>query len=295
MAIQKNTSCKLLLLFLSWVLLAPVRADIRVTDDAGRQVVLDRPAQRIISLAPHITELLFSAGAGDAIVAVTEYSDYPETAKSITRVGGGGSLDMEGIIALQPDLVVAWQSGNPDGQVKQLQSLGLTVFMSEPRQLEDVPDTLLRLGRLSGTDAVAAASANDFKRHYERLKKRYAQRRDIKVFYQFWEQPLMTVNGEHLISDVIRLCGGHNIFDTLPSLAPQIDVEAVLAADPDVIIVGADKKNAPLLAGWQRWPKLSAVAHNHVYAIQRELLVRHSMRILDGAEKLCVLLEKARK
>ena len=295
MAIQKNTSCKLLLLFLSWVLLVPVRADIRVTDDAGQQVVLDRPARRIISLAPHITELLFSAGAGDAIVAVTEYSDYPEAAKSITRVGGGGSLDMEGIIALQPDLVVAWQSGNPDGQVKQLLSLGLTVFMSEPRQLEDVPDTLLRLGRLSGTDAVAAASANDFKRHYEQLKKRYAQRQDIKVFYQVWEQPLMTVNGEHLISDVSRLCGGHNIFDTLPLLAPQIDVEAVLAADPDVIIVGADKKNAPLLAGWQRWPKLSAVAHNHVYAIQRELLVRHSMRILDGAEKLCVLLEDARK
>ena len=272
----------------------PARADIRVTDDAGKQVVLDRPARRIISLAPHITELLFSAGAGDAVVGVTEYSDYPAAAKSITRVGGGGSLDLEGIIALQPDLVVAWQSGNPDGQVKRLQSLGLTVFMSEPRQLEDVPDTLLRLGRLSGTDAVAAARAKDFNRHYEQLKKRYAQRQVVKVFYQVWEQPLMTVNGEHLISDVIRLCGGHNIFDSLPSLAPQIDFEAVLAADPEVIIVGADEKNSPLLAAWQRWPKLSAVSHGHVYAIQRELLVRHGMRILDGAERLCVLLENAR-
>lgn len=272
----------------------PAQADIRVTDDAGQSVVLDRPARRIISLAPHITELLFSAGAGDAVVGVAEYSDYPEAAKSIPRVGGGGSLDLEGIIALQPDLVVAWQSGNPDGQVKRLQSLGLTVFMSEPRQLEDVPDTLLRLGQLSGTDAVAAAKANEFNRHYAQLKKRYAQRQVVKVFYQVWEQPLMTVNGEHLISAVIRLCGGHNIFDTLPTLAPQIGVEAVLAADPDVIIIGADVENSPLLAGWQRWPKLSAVSQGHVYAIQRELLVRNSMRILEGAEQLCVRLEGAR-
>jgi iron complex transport system substrate-binding protein len=294
MASKKNTSCKLLLLFMSWVLLMPVHADISVTDDAGQPVVLDRPARRIISLAPHITELLFSAGAGDAVVGVTEYSDYPAAAKSITRVGGGGSLDLERIIALQPDLVVAWQSGNPNGQVKRLQSLGLTVFMSEPRRLEDVPDTLLRLGRLSGTDAVAAAGANDFNRHYGQLKKRYAQRRAVTVFYQVWEQPLMTVNGEHLISDVIRLCGGRNIFDTLPSLAPQIDVESVLAGDPEVIIIGADEKNSSLLAAWQRWPKLSAVSHGHVYAIQRELLVRHSMRILEGAEELCVMLENAR-
>ena len=281
------------LLLFQWPLV-PVRADITISDDAGRQVKLAGPARRIVSLAPHITELLFAAGAGDAVVGVTEFSDYPEVARAITRVGGGAGLDLEAILALHPDLVVAWQSGNPGGQVQRLQSLGLTVFMSEPRQLMDVPDTLLRLGRLAGTEPVAQANADSFIRRYDQLQQRYAQRPEVSVFYQIWEQPLMTLNGEHLFSDVVRLCGGRNVFSDLPALAPQVDIEAVLAVDPGVIVVAADDNDSPLLAAWERWPSLSAVAHGHVYAVTRERLVRHSPRILEGAEELCVILEGAR-
>ena len=281
------------LLLFQWPLV-PVRADITVSDDTGRQVKLAGPARRIVSLAPHITELLFAAGAGDAVVGVTEFSDYPEAARAITRVGGGTGLDLEAILALQPDLVVAWQSGNPAGQVQRLQSLGLTVFMSEPRQLMDVPDTLLRLGRLAGTEAVAQANADSFIRRYDQLQQRYAQRPVVSVFYQIWEQPLMTLNGEHLFSDVVRLCGGRNVFSDLPALAPQVGIEAVLAVDPEVIVVAADDDDSSLLAAWERWPSLSAVAHGHVYAVTRERLVRHSPRILEGAEELCVILEGAR-
>lgn len=272
-----------------------LRADIRVTDDSGQEVMLEQPARRIVSLAPNITELLFAAGAGAAVVGVSEFSDYPEAARSITRVGGGAGLDLEAILALRPDLVVAWQSGNPAGQVDRLRSLGISLFMSEPRQLVDVPDTLLRLGQLAGTATVAKASADSFSERYLQLRQRYAQRPVVSVFYQIWGQPLMTLNGEHLFSDVVRLCGGRNVFAELPALAPQLDIEAVLAADPEVIIVAVDDEASPQLAAWRRWPSLSAVAHGHVYAIGRDRLVRHTPRILDGAEELCMILEGVRK
>jgi len=282
------------LLLVQWSVV-PVQAAITVTDDAGRQVLLEQPARRIVSLAPYLSELLFAAGAGKAVVGVSEFSDYPEAAAAVKHVGGGTGLDLEAILALQPDLVVAWQSGNPVNQVERLRSLGLTVFLSEPRQLLDVPDTLLRLGQLAGTETVAKAAADSFIARYRQLEKHYAQRPLVSVFYQIWEQPLMTLNGEHLFTDVLRLCGGRNVFAELPALAPQVDIEAVLAADPGVIVVAVDEPDSALLAAWQRWPSLSAVQNGHVYAVARDQLVRHTPRILEGAEELCVILEGVRK
>ena len=275
----------------------PVLADpaVRVLDDAGHAVVLDVPARRIVSLAPYLTELLYAAGAGDAIVGTSEFSDYPAAARDIPRIGGGAGLDVEAIIALQPDLVIAWQSGNPDGQLERLQALGMTLFLSEPRQLLDVPGTLVRLGKLAGSEPVAQAAARAFNARYRKLQQRYSGRPTVAVFYQVWRQPLMTVNGEHLISDVIRLCGGRNVFSDLPVLAPQIDIEAVLAANPAVIIAGTGGTSETAeLQDWKRWPMLTAVARGHLYGVQRELLVRHSPRILDGAEQVCEILDKVR-
>jgi len=276
---------------------APAQAGspIRVSDDAGHTIVLESPARRIVSLAPNLTELLFAAGAGDAIVGASDFSDYPVAARDIPRVGGGGGLDIEAIVALQPDLVVAWESGNPNGQLERLQSLGMTLFLSEPRQVLDVPGTLVRLGQLAGREQVAQAAAHAFEARYRELQQRYSGRPSVAVFYQVWRQPLMTVNGEHLISDVIRLCGGRNVFSDLPVLAPQIDIEAVLAADPEVVIVGTGGTSETAeLQDWSRWPMLAAVAQGHLYGVQRELLVRHSPRILDGAEQVCRILEKVR-
>ena len=282
------------LLLFQWPLVS-LQAAIIVTDDAGRQVLLEQPARRIVSLAPYLSELLFAAGAGKAVVGVSEFSDYPEAAAAVKHVGGGTGLDLEAILALQPDLVVAWQSGNPVNQVERLRSLGLTVFLSEPRQLLDVPDTLLRLGQLAGTETVAKAAADSFIARYWQLEKHYAQRPLVSVFYQIWEQPLMTLNGEHLFTDVLRLCGGRNVFAELPALAPQVDIEAVLAADPEVIVVAVDEQDSSLLAAWQRWPSLSEVQNGHVYAVARDQLVRHTPRILEGADELCAILEGVRK
>lgn len=277
--------------------LFPVLAEtaVQVVDDAGHTVELAAPARRIVSLAPYLTELLYAAGAGEAIVGTSEFSDYPATARDIPRIGGGGGLDVEAIIALQPDLVLAWQSGNPGGQLERLRTLGMTLFLSEPRQLLDVPGTLARLGQLAGSEQAAQAAVRAFESRYRELQQRYSARPTVAVFYQVWRRPLMTVNGEHLISDVIRLCGGRNVFNDLPLLAPQIDIEAVLAVDPEVIIVGTGgTSETDELQDWTRWPVLAAVAQGHLYGVQRELLVRHSPRILDGAEQLCGILEKVR-
>jgi iron complex transport system substrate-binding protein len=273
----------------------PLHAAITVTDDIGQIITLPEPATRIVSLAPHITELLFAAGAGAAVVGVSEYSDYPDAATRIARIGGGSGLDLEAIVALQPDLVIAWQSGNPTGQVQRLQELGLHVFHSEPRRLQDIPHALQRLAQLAGTESAAQPVITDYTQRLHALGTRYANRPPVSVFYQVWEQPLMTINGAHMVSDVLRLCGGVNIFADQPVLAPQVSIEAVLASNPQAIVIAADAADtSALTATWQHWPQLQAVRDAHLYTLQRDLLVRHTPRILDGAEQLCARLEQAR-
>jgi iron complex transport system substrate-binding protein len=297
MGIMVNRLFRLAGVFMVWTLLnGPVWSDMQVTDDTGRQVMLQQPAQRIVSLAPHITELLFAVGAGAAVVGTSEFSDYPEGARTIPRVGGGGGLDLEAILALQPDLVIAWESGNPAGQARRLQQLGLPVFFSEPGHLEGIISSLERFGQLTGRQKEAGVQARTFADRLDELRRRYSGRDEISVYFQIWERPLMTVNGRHIVSDVIRLCGGRNVFADLPVLAPQIDSEAVLAANPDVIVAGdAAGEPAASLVAWERWPELKAVRQGHLYTIQRELLVRPTPRLLEGAEQLCRLLEGVRE
>ena len=221
---------------------------------------------------------------------------HPEAARAIPRVGGGGGLDLEAILALRPDLVIAWRSGNPASQVRRLQQLGLPVFFSEPSRMEDIISSLERFGQLTGKQEAARVQARAFAERLEELRRRYSGRDEVTVYYQIWERPLMTVNRKHIVSDVIRLCGGRNIFADLPMLAPQIDTEAVLAANPDVIVVGdAAGEPAASLVAWERWPELKAVRQRHLYTIQRELLVRHTPRLLEGAGQLCRLLQGVRE
>ncbi|HHJ15941.1 MAG TPA: cobalamin-binding protein [Gammaproteobacteria bacterium] len=268
---------------------------LEVIDDSGRRVQLDQPAQRIVSLAPHTTELLFAAGAGDAVAGVASYSDYPPEARQRAHIGDSQNLNLEAIVALQPDLVVAWQGGNLTAQVERLQNLGLTVFYSDPHAPEDVASNLERLGHLAGSDAVAGKAASAFRDTYRQLQQRYSQRAPVRVFYEIWYQPLMTVNAGHLIDQVIRLCGGRNVFADLDTLTPTVSVEAVLAAQPEVIIVGAIPEQAQdWLQRWQDWPQLPAVQHRQLYDIHPDLLHRQTLRILQGAQLMCEQLEHAR-
>jgi iron complex transport system substrate-binding protein len=273
-----------------------LHSEVSVIDDVGQSLVLEQPARRIVSLAPHITELLFAAGAGASVVGVSEYSDFPEQARAIPRIGGGGGLDIEAILALQPDLVIAWQSGNPAMQLQRLRSLGLALFVSEPRLIDDIPGSILKFARLAGTESVAQAQIDEFNRRYASLQQAHAASEAIDVYYQIWERPLMTVNGNHMISAVIDLCGGRNVFAALPELAPQIGVEAVLARDPQVIVVAGElADHEAALAPWRRWPQLQAVRKRHLYVLERDLLVRQTPRIMDGAEQLCAILDEVRE
>ncbi len=274
---------------------AAVRADIRVTDDAGRIVVLPAPARRIVSLAPHVTELLHAAGAGSRLVGAVQYSDFPDAAKALPRVGSAGSIDLEAVVALKPDLVIAWQSGNRDRQYEKLARLGLVVFVSEPHSLDDVARSMETFGRLAATEAEAEAAARDFRMRRDALAKRYGGRAPVSVFYQIWDKPLMTVNGRHLISAVLALCGGRNVFADLPMLAPTVTEEAVLAAAPQVIVAsGAGASRPDWLDAWRRWPALPAVSRNNLFVIAPDLLQRHTPRILEGAAMLCERFEQAR-
>jgi len=282
------------LLLCGWLSLA--HAEIVVTDDTGRAVKLPRAAQRIISLAPHLTELLFVAGAGGKMVAAVEYSNFPMAAQKLPRIGSYAAFDIERIAALKPDLVVAWGSGNPPGQVKQIERLGIPVFVSEPQRLEDIAPSLERLGMLAGTASTAREAARAFEAQRAALAARHAGKRTVGVFYEIWNQPLMTVGGDHLISAVLALCGGRNVFAALTQPAAAIGLEAVLRADPEVIVAsGMGEERPEWLDAWRRWPQLTAVQRNNLFFVPPDLLQRHTPRILDGAERLCAALDTARQ
>lgn len=272
-----------------------VQADIQVLDDSNQVIRLTEPARRIISLSPHLTELLFSAGAGPYLVGVVSYSNYPPAAAKLPNIGNYALLDIERITSLKPDLIVAWQSGNHPGQLDTLKKLGFPVFVNEPRSLQDIPRTIRRLGILSGTEAAADRSINEFNATYRNLQQQYQERPSVRVFYQIWDQPLMTVNGQHLISAVINLCGGQNIFAELPALAPVVNIEAVVAGQPELIVVaGSATQHRDWLDAWRQWHSLPAVRHGQLYLINPDHMQRHSVRILQGARTLCGHIEAAR-
>lgn len=286
-----------LLAFLCLAVAASVAtAQVSVTDDTGAVVSLPRPAQRIVSLAPHITELLFLAGAGARLVGVDSGSDYPPQARGIARVGGAAALDLEAIVALRPDLVVAWASGSPAGQVQRVAALGIAVFRSEPRRLEDIPRDLERLGALAGSSPTAARAADRWRAQAAALHARYRDRPTLRVFYQVWHRPLMTVGGTHIISQLLRICGGRNIFEELQVLAPAVSVEAVLQRDPEVILVGGEQATAgEALAQWRRWPEMVAVRRQRLLWLPADLIERPGPRLLDGTARLCQALDAARE
>jgi len=270
-------------------------AAVAVVDDAGRRVELEQPARRIVSLAPHVTEMLYAAGAGDRVVAAVSYSDYPEAAKELPRVGTYNRFDIEQVLAHEPDLVVGWQSGNPGTSLEKLRQLGPSLYITEPRSLEAIATNLERLGRLAGTDREASVAAADFRRKHRELRDRYSGRPPLDVFYEIWNDPLMTINGEHLISDIIRSCGGRNVFGDLPAIAPRISVEAVLERDPEVLIAsGMDDERPEWLDEWKQWPELRAARREHLFFIPPNTLQRHTPRVLEGMERLCRVLEEAR-
>lgn len=282
-------------LLLGLALAAGARAEVRVLDVDGRAVVLAQPARRIVSLAPHLTELLFAAGAGEQVVATVEYADFPDAARRLPRVGDSALLDLERIAALQPDLVLVWRHGNSPQQLQRLAALKLPTYAHEARTLADISRGLRDLGVLTGHATEAAQHADAFDRAVAGLRTEHAGRARLRVFYQVWPQPLMTLNGEHLISQMLDLCGANNVFAAQRLLTPTVTEEAVLLADPDAIVTGwnAAYGGAPL-ASWQRLGALRAARNGQLLTVNPDLLHRQSDRVIDGARELCEKLDAVR-
>ncbi len=281
---------------LNAVFSAPALAERGFTDDAGHTLRLPKPAQRIVALAPHITEVLYSAGAGEKIVGTVQYSDYPEAAKRIPRVGSYSRIDLEAVLAVQPDLVIVWESGNNMAQADKLRTLGVPVYVSQPNNLADVARQIERYGELAGTETTARAAAQAFRQRLAALQAANQNKPKVRTFYQVWKAPLITVGKTQIISDALRVCGGENVFGALPSMAPRVSLEAVIAADPEAIVAtGMAEARPEWLSDWEKWPGMTAVARDNLFHINPDIMQRHTARILDGTERLCEHLDTARR
>lgn len=284
-------------------------APVEVQDDRGKMLRLAQPAARIVSLAPHLTEIAYAAGAGARLIAVSEYSDYPPEARRLPRVGDGARVDIERILTLKPELVLAWKSGNQAGDIARLEKLGIVVWVSEPSRLADIARLLRDTARLAGVAEAGERAAMALEVELQSLGERrhpasssrpksqpprlasQPPRLEPRVFYEIWHRPLLTVNGKHLINDVIELCGGRNVFAQLPALTPAVSEEAVLAAAPDIVL-GGDSASG-VRAFETRWeqhplPSLRRLPRRHVPADE---IQRATPRIVAGARAVCAHLD----
>ena len=282
-----------LLLFTALFATSPASA-VTVTDDAGAELNLERPAQRVISLSPHLTEMMYAIGAGTHLVGAVRGSDFPVEAASLPQVGDASGLDFERIVASRPDLLLAWGSGNRSIDIARLRSLGLKVLVLEPRRLEDIPRHLGLLGEITGQREQARVQSRKFESQVQGLRQRYAGRVRLRVLFVIWYQPLFTINGDHIISKVLELCAAENIFAGLPRLASEVALEQVLLLDPDAIVMGSEAASVGA-ANWAAFPHLKAVRNGNVFRISADLITRQTPRIVQAAELLCADLDQARR
>lgn len=280
-------------LLLVWA--APSQAAVQVTDDAGHALTLPQPAQRIIALSPQLLELSAAAGASNRVIATIRGADNVRWARKLPLVGDAFALNLEAIARLKPDLILAWESGTPPREVARLKSLGIPVYWSQANTFATLASTVQRIGQLAGTPAPAGRWVRDFDTRLAALRERYAALRpQVRVFYQVWNRPLITVGGPQLINQAITLCGGRNVFGNLSVLSPTISTEAVLQADPQLIVT-ASPRGATWLQDWKRYPGISAVKHDQLVALSPNTLPRMGVDVLDGVQQLCSAMATARK
>ncbi|GHD73277.1 cobalamin-binding protein [Vogesella fluminis] len=275
--------------------LPALAAPVSVIDDQGSRVSLPAPAQRVISLAPHVTELAFAAGGGARLIAVDDNSDYPEAARALPKAGSFRAIDLERIIAAKPDLLLVWLHGPSARQLEPLRQLGIPLFYSQPKRFADIPSNLRRIGQLLGSSAQAEQAARRFEQELAALRRQQQGKSRLSVFYQVWDKPLYTLNGQHIVSDAIALCGGRNVFARLPVTAPVVTDEAVIAANPQVILSAAMRHNDDLLKRWQRMPGIAAVQNRQLHQVNGDLLNRPTPRMIAGTRQLCAKLDLARR
>ena len=287
---------------------APLAAATTVTDDTGQRVTLPHQPERIVSLAPGATEMLFAAGVGDRLVATVDFSDEPAAAKRVPRIGDVTAIDMERLVALRPDVVVVWPGGGNPAQIEKIARLGIPIYRQQVNRLADLPASLRRLGALNSNGSVAEQAASALTAELARIAREYgggagaaaakaagAKAAEVPaagapptVLLEVWNRPIYTVGGTQLMSDALTLCGVRNVFGDLRELGPIIDTEAVIARNPDIIVAAAPPgEGASWLAEWRRFGSLKAVKTGRLVAFEDPRLVRLGPSVVAAAEALC--------
>jgi iron complex transport system substrate-binding protein len=270
-------------------------AALSLVDDGGHEVALAHPARRIVALAPHLTELAYAAGAGSRLVAVSKYSDYPPEALAKPVISDAFAVNYEALVKLRPDLVLVWGSGTSERIKSKLRTLGVPVYEIEVRNVAGLADTLRSIGRLAGTDAVAQARAQAITNDWAALRSAYAGRRPVRVFFQLWDAPLMTLNGQHLISSAITACGGTNVFGELPTLTATVSWEVAVQRDPELVVTAGGAGEPARPGRWAEFPQVSATRHGEFGRIAGDRIARSGPRFVDGARELCTAIDRARR
>lgn len=248
---------------------------------------------RVVTLAPNLTELVFAAGAGDTLVGVSAYSDYPPDAADLPVVGDAFAVDREALVLLEPDLVLAWEDGTPVRVIDELRNSGLRVEVIRSRNLDDISAALRRIGELTGRKQSAHAAAEVFVTELQGVTRADVPREDIRVFYQVSARPLYTISGEHYISEIIDLCGGRNIFAELEDLSATVDLESVVARDPEVVLASSDAAKDAFEV-WERWPSLAANRYGNYFLMPADEIGRATPRLVSAAKAVCDALNSAR-
>ena len=273
----------------------PAAAQIEVRDDRGATVRLAQPAARIVSLAPHVTEMLFAVGAGAQVAGVSAHSDYPPEARGLPVVAGFADLDPERVLALKPDLVAGWISGSRARALERIENAGVTTYLTEPQRVADIERALTHLGMLTGHAGQGREAAERFRARMDGLRLRYAKRPPLKVLVQLTARPILSLGSRHFFSEILEICGGRNIAGDAVPAAPVLDPERVLAAAPGVILLSS-KPPLPAEARlyWQLHPHLPAVSAGNLFELDDDLVFRPGPRLAEGAAQVCELLERAR-
>jgi iron complex transport system substrate-binding protein len=279
--------------FIAVCITSSAAAEISLNDDLGRTVRLKAPAQRIVTLAPFLTELVYDAGAGAHVVGVSQHSDYPPEARKLPQVGSAANFSIEEIAALRPDLVLVWKDSMRPEDVERIARFGAEVFVASARTLDDVPRLLALIGRLTNTDASRVAT--EYRRKLDRLRGAYAGKRRVPVFLEIWNQPLTTIAGRHYINEALAICGADNIFGDLPGVAPVVSWEEVYRRDPEAVVgMSSGLDAAAFRAAWSARPTLSAVRHGKLVHVDPDRLQRQTARTPDGVAELCAALDAIR-
>ena len=268
---------------------------IQLTQADGEPLTLPEPATRIITLAPNLAELVFAAGAGDRLVAVVEYSNFPAEVKELPRVGDAFRIDLERIVEFSPDLVIAWKSGNPQSALQKLEQLGITVWQMEITRPEEIAVAVKNISMAAGSEDHGVEIARQLQQKLNRLKQDNTNKTTVEYFYQVSARPLYTINGQHIISRGLEVCGAHNVFSDLPVLAPQISRESILLADPQAMISPETPGEGPALSVWQDWQQLQAVQNGTMLYLPADEISQATPRLLDSIDLACKLFDGVRK